>query len=172
MSTNVIIPSEMETKTEETLGMDHLKGKMYFIDYEYAVPCPPAFDLANHFSDLGGFEREYQMLPTKATRRAFIEEYLQSFSIHKPAKPPTEIQVEELLDEVDRLRGLPGFYWGVQSLIQSNISSVKFDWVEYAELRLQEHWDWRGEQDGTRTRAGKEIPLKERRWAQEEQRRL
>lgn len=36
----------------------------------------------------------------------------------------SKAQVEELLTEVDHFRGVPEFYWGVQSLIQSKISSV------------------------------------------------
>jgi ethanolamine kinase len=27
-----------------------------FIDYEYAVTCPAAFDIANHFAEWGGYE--------------------------------------------------------------------------------------------------------------------
>ncbi|KAK0507724.1 hypothetical protein JMJ35_009613 [Cladonia borealis] len=168
LSANILIQSGIETDNNKMPGTDCLKGKVYFIDYEYAVPCPPAFDLANHFSEWGGFECDYNMLPTRTTRRAFVEEYLQSFSQHRPAERATEAQAEELLLEVDRFRGIPGFYWGVQSLIQSTISSVEFDWVDYADLRLQEFWDWREKQDRSRGGEGKKMSLRERRWAQEE----
>lgn len=163
----MLIPPGTKTDTDEASAIDSLKDKVHFIDYEYAVPCPPAFDLANHFSEWGGFECDYNMLPTRATRRAFIGEYCQSFSRHKSTKCATETEIEGLLAEVDRFRGIPGFYWGVQSFIQATISSVEFDWVDYAELRLAEFWAWREEEDGSRTREGKEMPLRERRWAQE-----
>ena len=167
-SANVIIPSEVEVETDMRPGMDHLKGKVYFFEYEFAVPCPPVFEIANHFSEWGGTECNYNMLPTRAIRRDFIKEYLQSLSQHKDARPPTMAEIENLHEEVDRYRGIPGFYWGVQSWIQSIFSSVGFDWVGYAELRLQEFWDWRAEQDGERAREGKEKPLREHRWAQME----
>lgn len=150
------------------LGVDYLKGKVFFIDYEYAVPCPPAFDLANHFSEWGGFECDYKMLPSQKTRRAFIEEYLQSYCHHKSITRPTNSQVDELFVEVDRFRGIPGFYWGIQSMIQSTISSVQFDWVDYAELRLQEFWDWRNESDETKVSGKEATSLRERYWTRKE----
>lgn len=54
------------------------RGESDVIDYEYASACPAAFDLANHFSEWGGTDCDYNMLPPRSTRRAFIEEYLQS----------------------------------------------------------------------------------------------
>ena len=62
---------------------------------------------------------------------------------------------------------MPGLYWGVQALIQDEISDVKFDWTSYAELRLTEFWTWRREVEGTRAQAGEQMPLRERRWSQE-----
>ena len=128
--------------------------------------CPPAFDLANHFSEWGGFECDYNMLPTRDTRRAFIEEYLESFAMHKCAGPSSETQIEKLCDEVDEYRGLPGFFWGIHALIQASISEDEFDWKGYAEIRLKEFWDWRAEEDGSRIVKGLAMPLRERRWAE------
>jgi ethanolamine kinase len=167
LSANIILSPEAETDNDRVSSVHATKKKVQFIDYEYAVPCPPAFDLANHFSEWGGFECEYNMLPTRATRRAFIEEYLRSFALHKGMGPATEAEVDDLLAEVDRFRGIPGFYWGVQSFIQATISGVQFDWVHYAETRLSEFYAWREEEDGSRAGAGREMPLRERRWAQE-----
>lgn len=69
--------------------------------------------------------------------------------------------------EVDGYRGIPGLYWGVHALINAKISQVEFDWSAYAGVRLKEYWDWRGEEDGSRAKEGREIPLRERRWAEE-----
>lgn len=76
--------------------------------------------------------------------------------------------VDGLCQDVDRYRGMPGFYWGVQALIQDDISDVQFDWASYAELRLAEFWAWRREVEGDRARSGEEITVRERRWAQAE----
>ena len=72
--------------------------------------------------------------------------------------------VDELYDQVERFRGLPGLYWGIWALIQAKISEIDFNYSEYAEQRLGEYFAWRGEADGTREGT---MPLRERTWAGE-----
>lgn len=141
--------------------------KISFIDYEYATPAPAAFDLANHFSEWGGFECDYNALPTQSVRRAFIEEYLSCYASHSslPSDVDQHSHVDRLFEEVDDYRGVPGLYWGIWALIQATISQIDFDYATYAEIRLQEYWDWRAEREGTNEQA-KEKPLRERRWAE------
>ena len=69
------------------------------------------------------------------------------------------------MSEVDLFRGAPGFYWGVWALIQAQISQIDFDYAHYAELRLSEYWAWKASLKGTSTN---DIPVREKRWAQEE----
>lgn len=78
-----------------------------------------------------------------------------------------EAEAQKLFDEVEIFRGVPGFYWGIWALIQATISQIDFDYAAYAEVRLGEYWAWRGEIDGSRAAAGKEMPLREKRWTQE-----
>lgn len=145
-----------------------------FIDYEYATPSPAAFDLANHFAEWGGFDCDFSVLPTRKQRREFIEEYVRSYFSQLPASTSGEDnhdeakEVKKLTDEVDFFRGVPGFYWGIWALIQATISQINFDYASYAEVRLGEYWAWKAEVDGSRAKSGKEMPLRERRWAQEE----
>lgn len=96
------------------------------------------------------------MLPTKSIRRRFLKEYLKSFSSHSDSPLP-ENMLDVLSDEVDRFRGMPGFYWGVWALIQATISQIDFDYASYAEVRLDEYWSWRNETTGTQ---------REKRWAE------
>ncbi|KAL8972900.1 MAG: hypothetical protein Q9183_000289 [Haloplaca sp. 2 TL-2023] len=140
-----------------------------FIDYEYATPAPAAFDLANHFAEWGGFECKYKALPTRSVRRAFLEEYLASYTSYTPLPLDIDRQtyVDRLFNEIDAYRGVPGLYWGVWALIQATISQIDFDYASYAEVRLKEYWDWRAEEEGTRTKEGRDMPLRERRLAQE-----
>lgn len=136
-----------------------------FIDYEYATPSPAAFDLANHFAEWGGFECDFSVLPTRSIRRAFIEEYMSSYGSH--VKLDSKIDyVSRIFDEVNVFRGVPGLYWGIWALIQATISQIDFDYDSYAQVRLGEYWAWRAEDDGSRARSGKEMPLRERRWAE------
>ncbi|KAL1302871.1 hypothetical protein AAFC00_003199 [Neodothiora populina] len=166
-----------------------------FIDYEYATPAPAAFDIANHLAEWGGFDCDYNALPTRSQRREFLTEYLRSYRTFAPSlsipsssqpstsepqrenssttasEPAPEFQQElsQLMDQVDLFRGVPGFYWGIWALIQAQISQIDFDYASYAEVRLGEYWAWKdASSNGGDKAAGKETPLRERRWAQEE----
>ena len=177
------------------------KTTVSFIDYEYATPCPSAFDIANHFAEWGGFQCDYTALPTRTTRRKFLREYLHSYFSHVPFSPeespegspktspspsssasptsPPQIPQEATLDEledwlfaqVDRFRGIPGFYWGIWALIQKEISQIDFDYGAYAELRLGEYWAWRraaaGGGDNARETTAEKWLRREKRWAEE-----
>jgi ethanolamine kinase len=140
--------------------------KVSFIDYEYATPCPAAFDIANHFAEWGGYDCDYNMLPHKPVRRQFLQDYLESFSAHSDRPLPNDM-LDILYDEVDRYRGMPGFYWGVWALIQATISQIDFDYASYAEVRLGEYYAWRAEENGSRMQNNLQMPLREQRWAQD-----
>ena len=160
LSGNVIIPPNIASSTAPSIT------PVAFIDYEYATPSPPAFDLANHFSEWGGFECDYSVLPTRSVRRAFIEEYMSSYTSRAKLDPAVNF-ADRLFDEIDEFRGIPGLYWGIWALIQAKISTIDFDYANYAETRLGEYWDWKAESDGSREREGRDMPLRERRWAEE-----
>jgi len=141
-----------------------------FIDYEYATPAPAAFDIANHFAEWGGFECDYSVLPTKSQRREFLAHYVRSFLTAAgpdPSDQSVEQGLKQLCEQVDLFRGLPGFYWGIWAIIQAQISQIEFDYASYAEIRLAEYFNWKAELDGTRKQQGKEMPVREKRWAEE-----
>jgi len=160
LSGNVIV--QPRTAVEEDSKVETVS----FIDYEYAVPSPPAFDIANHFAEWGGFACDFSVLPTRSMRRAFIEEYIQSYASHTRLMSSNGL-ASRLFEEIDAFRGVPGLYWGIWALIQATISQIDFDYAAYAEIRLGEYWAWRAEDDGSRAKEGKEKPLRERRWAEE-----
>ncbi|XDG10453.1 hypothetical protein ABKA04_010068 [Annulohypoxylon sp. FPYF3050] len=165
LSGNVIIEPQSTGAKE---GGERQK-KVSFIDYEYATPSPAAFDLANHFAEWGGFDCDYTVLPTRAQRLEFIREYIHAYFSQLPEKPDSideEAETQKLLAEVDIFRGVPGFYWGIWALIQATISHIDFDYAEYAEIRLGEYWGWREATKNTENSSTKELPLREKRWAQ------
>ncbi|CAK7208039.1 hypothetical protein SEUCBS139899_010873 [Sporothrix eucalyptigena] len=167
LSGNVIVLPSGSGETERS------HAEVTFIDYEYAVPSPAAFDIANHFAEWGGFDCDMSVLPTVSQRRAFIGEYIRTYTALRP--PPahdatifdTAAEETKLLREVDVFRGVPGFYWGIWALIQATISEIDFDYASYAETRLSEYWAWKAEISGERATSGAEMPLRERRWAQD-----
>lgn len=103
LSSNVIVLPRSGQEDVESVA---------FIDYEYSMPSPAAYDIANHFSEWTGYDCDYNQIPTSAVRRAFITEYVNSFIHHKGLQG---VSVEEMVDrissDVDRFRGLPGLYW-------------------------------------------------------------
>ena len=164
LSGNVIVqPCDPDVKSKVN------RETVNFIDYEYATPAPVAFDLANHFSEWGGFECDYANLPNRETRRTFIQEYIKSYVKYGRLDDDKtdDFYVRRLTEEVDQFRGIPGLYWGIWALIQATISHIEFDYSTYAATRLAEYFAWRAEQDGSRKREGKEMPLRERRWAED-----
>ncbi|KAH7330309.1 kinase-like domain-containing protein [Rhexocercosporidium sp. MPI-PUGE-AT-0058] len=164
LSGNVIIQPESATTAPDAPKV------VSFIDYEYATPSPAAFDIANHFAEWGGFDCDHDLLPTKSQRLDFIREYIRSYFAHLgQSKSEEELQAEtaRLFAEVDVFRGIPGFYWGIWAMIQAVISQIDFDYASYAEIRLGEYWGWREESEGTRQASGKEMTVREKRWAEE-----
>ena len=161
---------------QQPSGGEVSKGKdrqVSFIDYEYSTPGPAAFDIANHFAEWAGFDCEHEFVPTKCQRRDFLKYYVGSFRYHSISDDDTitvdidfQKDIDQLYDQIEDFRGVPGFYWGIWALIQAMISQIDFDYPTYAEKRLGEYWAWKAESDGSRKREGKEIPTRERRWAE------
>ncbi|ORY66347.1 kinase-like domain-containing protein [Pseudomassariella vexata] len=168
LSGNVIVEPKADAAVTNGEGSQETVS---FIDYEYATPSPAAFDLANHFAEWGGFDCDYSVLPTRAQRLEFIQEYIKTYFRLLPERPAAldeEKEVKTLFKEVDKFRGAPGFYWGIWALIQAKISSIDFDYASYAETRLGEYEAWRAEDTGLRAKQGTEPSLREKRWAQDE----
>ncbi|KAF9243045.1 hypothetical protein DTO006G1_3853 [Penicillium roqueforti] len=159
----IVLPSENGVPTPED-GV----APVNFIDYEYAVPAPAAFDISNHLAEWGGYDCDYNMMPTKSVRRQFLTEYTKSYCEQRGLDASSQAEiVDRLYEDVDRFRGIPGLYWGVWALIQAQISQIDFDYASYAETRLGEYYAWKREVDGSRKQAGEEMPLRESRWASE-----
>lgn len=153
---------------------NHNRYPVTFIDYEYAAPAPAAFDIANHFAEWAGYECEHTGVPSKSQRRGFLKSYVAAYRSHQIPEDHSGVvevdpvhDVEHLYQQVDLFRGVPGFYWGIWALIQATISQIDFDYASYAEVRLGEYWGWKGELDGSREREGREMTVRERRWAEE-----
>lgn len=108
LSANCIIQPRTETADPNIEDIN-------FIDYEYATPCPAAFDIANHFAEWIGFDCDYNRTPTRKTRRGFLEEYVKSFDQFQSLGSQEERGkvLDQLFDQVDQYRGMPGFYWYV-----------------------------------------------------------
>jgi ethanolamine kinase len=149
-------------------GTSQAERSVTFIDYEYATAAPAAFDVANVFAEWAGPEGELAWMPSQPQRLDFIQHYVDAFrrysDVHTHAAS-VEQAVEQLYQQVDLFRGLPGFYWGIWGLIQASISDIDFDFAAYAERRHSEYCGWKAEYDGSRVRDGLETTVREQAWA-------
>lgn len=154
---NVIVPEDWEptktsslsskaaTTSSETQLQNNQQDdtgllEVSFIDYEYAMLAPRAFDLANHFMEWQGFDCVTELIPEPKMSNPVLRRWASSYIGCTDLNSP---QVTQLLEEVLTYWGMPGFYWGVWSAIQSTISDIDFDYASYANLRLQEYASWK-----------------------------
>lgn len=102
----IVLPSDDKSKTSDDIA------PINFIDYEYAVPAPAAFDIANHLAEWIGYDCDYNMIPTQSVRRQFLTEYTKSYIQHRGLDASSEEEiVTRLYHDVDRFRAIPGLYW-------------------------------------------------------------
>lgn len=166
LSGNVIMPAIDPASSDKPT-----ERAVNFIDYEYATPGHAAFDIANHFAEWCGFECDHSHVPSKSQRREFLQQYVASYRYHSISDDDTiavEIDfkkdIQQLYDQVEIFRGIPGLYWGIWALIQNQISQIDFDYASYAQHRLHEYWAFKEETDGSRAKEGREMYVRERKW--------
>lgn len=129
LSGNVVVPLDW-TSGAKSSGM---VPPVTFIDYEYALPSPRAFDLANHFMEWQGFECDISRIPEVGgpIMRLWVREYLEGVKSFSKAvytnghskdsrvsqhKTDTgaavmEKDIDNTVSEVSAWWGMPGFYW-------------------------------------------------------------
>ncbi|KAG0674097.1 hypothetical protein C6P40_002453 [Pichia californica] len=170
LSGNIIIPSSLNNyKTEnefKSIVKNFTLNPLSFIDYEYMMPAPRAFDIANHFMEWQGFDCNKSKIPkfnyNKITKNYendiifnWCKYYLTSFNSINPDSNPylndlndnkNIIQsktIQLLVNEIAYHYGMPGLYWGIWAGIQSEISLIDFDYSTYSCERLIEYWNWK-----------------------------
>lgn len=166
LSGNVIIPSLDDISLIKSFQKFD-SNPISFIDYEYMMPAPRAFDIANHFMEWQGFDCDKAKIPkftynpeTKNYENETIfnwcKYYLNSFHSSNPNLNPystsnldvpsstiNDSLVQHLVNEIAYHYGMPGLYWGIWSCIQSEISLIDFDYASYSCERLIEYWNWK-----------------------------
>lgn len=145
LSGNIIIPkgevfAQRLAATAVTSLPSPEENPIRFIDYEYMLPAPRAFDIANHFAEWQGFDCNRAAIPEPNSSNPVMVNWCKSYLNNENA---TEMEVSGLIDEIACYYGMPGFYWGIWAMIQSELSNIDFNYAEYSELRLQEYWQWK-----------------------------
>lgn len=143
LSGNIIIPVDFfsKNKPEELEELPLIDSNpIQFIDYEYMLPAPRAFDIANHFFEWQGFDCNRAAIPTPSKTNPVMIKWVKGYLNNINA---TTAQINEVIDEISMFYGMPGFYWGIWAMIQSEISTIDFNYANYGKLRFQEYWDWK-----------------------------
>ncbi|KZC09238.1 PREDICTED: ethanolamine kinase 1 [Dufourea novaeangliae] len=109
-----------------------------FIDFEYTAYNYQAFDIANHFAEFAGVENpDYSLYPNEELQKAWLSIYLQEYN-NVNYVPENEINL--LYVQVNKFVLLSHFFWGCWGLIQSEHSTIEFDFLEYAVIRFNEYF--------------------------------
>lgn len=146
LSGNIIIPETEEFAAKIERGVSDASllpiedNPIQFIDYEYMLPAPRAFDIANHFAEWQGFDCDRSAIPEPSMNNpvmvSWCKGYLNDINV-------SQQELEGLINEIECYYGMPGFYWGIWAMIQSELSNIDFNYAEYSGLRLEEYWDWK-----------------------------
>ena len=116
-------------------------GKIQLIDFEYGTMNFVAFDLANHFNEwAGGTDNgvpEYTLLPSKESMVEFVSQYVKERN-----ENGANLNVEKLLDEVEKFMWVNNIYWGLWAVNQAAAEGCKeFDYLLYADNRFRQYYE-------------------------------
>lgn len=144
LSGNIIVPESLlaqpAAQPAAAVLPNAADNPIQFIDYEYMLPAPRAFDIANHLAEWQGFDCNRAAVPRPLRDNAVMVAWVKGYLNNCDASAQ---EVNLMIDEIAMFYGMPGFYWGVWAMIQSEISNIEFDYANYGQLRLQEYWDWK-----------------------------
>ena len=98
-------------------------NKINLIDFEYSCMLPIGFELANHLCEYSGFtDMDY---PKKNVRENLIMYYIDNQKVNS-----LDLEIIDLYSLISH------YYWGCWALLQSNISNIDFNYIEYSEKRF------------------------------------
>ncbi len=92
------------------------KEPMYLIDWEYAGMAPRYYDLADMFQEI--------LVPPDIEKN-IVEHYCE------------DKEFEKTFYLIDLFKPFPDIYWFLWSMIQHNISKIKFDFYDYGKVKYE-----------------------------------
>lgn len=149
-NTRLLIPfAPSHTYTHAHAQVDHVTKEpsaIVLIDLEYAGWNPRGFDLGNHFCEWASdFQSPLphrldfdQFYPSHEQQKAFVMAYLSN--THDTASPPitpSNDEMESIIKEANEYALASHLFWGSWALIQSCLSNLEFNFLDYAHQRLK-----------------------------------
>ena len=120
-----------------------------FIDFEYSDYNYQAFDIANHFCEFAGVDTfDPTLYPDKEFQIRWLRNYLETWLALKSRspvatsieKPYFDKEVESIYNQVNKFSMAPHLYWGLWAVVQSEHSTINFDFLGYGIQRLREYY--------------------------------
>nr|XP_039267214.1 ethanolamine kinase 1-like [Styela clava] len=113
------------------------KNSVHFIDFEYTGMNFQAYDIANHFCEFAGVDdADFSFYPDYNLQIDWIKEYLKHWN---KGTEPSDHDIKRLYVQVNKFALAAHFLWGTWSLTQAKYSSIEFDYLGYAQQRLDEY---------------------------------
>ncbi|KAI5098220.1 choline kinase alpha isoform X1, partial [Silurus meridionalis] len=135
---NILLVSDQENMEKE---------KLMLIDFEYSSYNYREFDIANYFCewmyqyhcDAPFFTVNTKNYPNRSQQMHFIKSYLLEYDPElKNLSEENQIKIfEDVLVEVSRFGLASHFFWGLWSIIQARLSTIKFPYLDYAIARFK-----------------------------------
>uniref|UniRef100_A0A8C9X1S3 Ethanolamine kinase n=2 Tax=Sander lucioperca TaxID=283035 RepID=A0A8C9X1S3_SANLU len=127
------------------------KQKLMLIDFEYSSYNYRGFDIGNHFcewmydyscEEFPFFKINAHAYPSKAQQLHFIDSYLRESDrgFDNLSEEDQMKLKEEMYVEVNRFSLASHFFWGLWSIIQARLSTIKFGYLDYAQARFDAYF--------------------------------
>ncbi|CAF2667776.1 unnamed protein product [Rotaria sp. Silwood2] len=105
-----------------------------FVDFEYTHINYALFDIANHFVEYAGVDNaDFSIYPSRDEQKKWLKIYFQVRGMNQ------QIIDDNLCHLIDKFSALAHLIWALWALIQAQISHLDFDYVNYANLRLDRY---------------------------------
>jgi len=120
---------------------------LQFIDFEYAGINPRAADIGNtfcEFCDMNNLVPDYaKEYPSDTVQNVFIMSYIRANNdalatkvLNDMSQEDRELFLYTMRQEIGKYSLISHLGWAVWSLIQNKQSSIEFDYIRYAEIRM------------------------------------
>jgi thiamine kinase-like enzyme len=132
----------------QSLNILHHNDDLRVIDYEYAGMYPRAVDISNtwlEYCDMNNIKADYEKeYPTVEQQNEFLRVYL---SYTQPTWGQETLHA--LRTEIGKHTLVSHLGWAVWGYVQSHLSNVGFDYVDYAQQRMKGYYLFRDKFFGT-----------------------
>jgi len=141
-SLNLLRPVDVDDSSNNALEEETRSSSLKLIDYEYAGWNPRVVDIANTFCEYcdmnnlrANFPKEY---PSEEDQNSFLRAYLNDIdsSLLSGGAESEDTFLAALRDLIGKHTLVSHLGWSAWSLVQHEVSSIEYDYLAYAQHRM------------------------------------